>query len=500
MVLDQPRPAPNALPVARAASPRTFLIADVRGYTHYTERHGAAAAAHLATRFATLVREGLAGADGELLGLRGDEAAVAFGSPEGAVRAALALQARFARATAADPTLPLLVGMGLDTGEAVPVADGYRGMALNVAARLCALAGPGQALLTPEVAASATRRDLAYVERGTAALKGLSAPVRVLQALPTGFAALLAAPADAEVAERVRLDLAAAGVACWTERPLPGAEADPSPRAALRSAGLVVALVSPQARPSRHVKAALRLTTVYERAVIPLWVAGLDATDCLPSTLDAEDLIDARAGQYAGAVAALVERLERQRARAQMADHDPAAGAHAPEPEREAPRNPYKGLRAFGEGDTGDFFGRDAVVEELRAALAAVLAAGEARLLAVTGPSGSGKSSLIHAGLAPRLKEGAVPGSASWRYLGPLFPGMRPMDALAAALAAHDNHEGRDGAAPIRASLEGDSALGLHRRAQQLVTSPGDRVLLIIDQAEELFLSWVGMGGEQEKG
>ena len=48
--------------------------------------------------------------------------------------------------TIADPTLPLAVGIGLDAGEAVRVGDGYRGGALNLAARLCSLAGPGEVL------------------------------------------------------------------------------------------------------------------------------------------------------------------------------------------------------------------------------------------------------------------------------------------------------------------------------------------------------------------
>ena len=39
-----------------------------------------------------------------------------------------------------DPTLPLFAGVGLDAGEVVPVAGGYRGRALNLAARLCAKA------------------------------------------------------------------------------------------------------------------------------------------------------------------------------------------------------------------------------------------------------------------------------------------------------------------------------------------------------------------------
>ena len=71
------------------------------------------------------------------------------------------------------------------------------------------------------------------------------------------------------------------------------------------------------------------------------------------------------------------------------------------------PANPYKGLRAFDEADAADFFGRDELVEEILARLA-----GEglrARLVMVVGGSGTGKSSLVRAGLLPRLRQRARP-------------------------------------------------------------------------------------------
>ncbi|MDP9482689.1 MAG: hypothetical protein M3P84_05640, partial [Chloroflexota bacterium] len=57
---------------------RTFLIADIRGYTVYTTEHGADAAADLATRFAAIVREVVTANDGFLIELRGDEALAVF--------------------------------------------------------------------------------------------------------------------------------------------------------------------------------------------------------------------------------------------------------------------------------------------------------------------------------------------------------------------------------------------------------------------------------------
>jgi len=71
--------------------------------------------------------------------------------------------------------------------------------------------------------------------------------------------------------------------------------------------------------------------------------------------------------------------------------------------------NPFKGLRAFSEADAENFFGRETLVQQLLARL------GEGgdlnRFLGVIGPSGSGKSSVVRAGLIPALRRGGLPGS-----------------------------------------------------------------------------------------
>jgi hypothetical protein len=105
----------------------TFLIADVRGYTSFTRERGDAEAARLARRFAELTRDAVEARSGRVTELRGDEVLAVFGSPDQAVRAAVELQAVCEEEVAADPTLPLRVGVGIDVGEAVPVEDGFRG-------------------------------------------------------------------------------------------------------------------------------------------------------------------------------------------------------------------------------------------------------------------------------------------------------------------------------------------------------------------------------------
>ena len=106
---------------------------------------------------------------------------VVFGSPRSAIRGAVALQQRFVEETIADPSLPLTVGIGLDAGEAVAVEGGYRGGALNVAARLCSLARAGEVLASREIVHLALRVDgVRFTERGEAELKGLDKPVHVV--------------------------------------------------------------------------------------------------------------------------------------------------------------------------------------------------------------------------------------------------------------------------------------------------------------------------------
>jgi len=167
---------------------RTFLIADVRGWTVFTQERGDEGAGKLAAKFARLVREVVEGRGGKLLELRGDEAMCVFGSPRQAIRSAADLQERFVEETFADPELPLTVGIGLDAGEAVEVEGGFRGGALNLAARLCSQAVAGEILASREVAHLARRIEgVTYQDRGSISLKGLSEPVAFVRVVPDGL-------------------------------------------------------------------------------------------------------------------------------------------------------------------------------------------------------------------------------------------------------------------------------------------------------------------------
>jgi WD40 repeat protein/serine/threonine protein kinase len=141
-------------------------------------------------------------------------------------------------------------------------------------------------------------------------------------------------------------------------------------------------------------------------------------------------------------------------------------------------RNPYKGLRPFLEPDAPDFFGRETILAEIIARLSDQ--AEGSRFLAVIGPSGSGKSSLVRAGLLPALRRGAVPGSERW-FIADMHPGAHPFEELASALTRMAVNAPVD----LVDRLErGEDGLGMTTSS---LLPPGTELVLVIDQFEELF-------------
>ena len=189
---------------------RVFLIADIRGYTPFTQAHGDQAAGRLSSRFSDTVEEVMAGLPGEVVEYRGDEVLVVFDSARDAIQTAVAIQTKFVQRTLEEPGMPLYVGIGVDAGEAVRTREGYAGGALNLAARLCSMAAPGEILVSSEVAHLARQMDgVRYVDRGEVRVKGLSDPVHVIRAVPDEDPAeLLSARTQAGATPGLRVALA----------------------------------------------------------------------------------------------------------------------------------------------------------------------------------------------------------------------------------------------------------------------------------------------------
>jgi len=161
----------------------TFLIADIRGYSRYTDEFGAEAAAGLTAQFVSLVTEDVETHGGEVVEIRGDEALAVFSSARRAIRCAVALQGRFDEEAELDHEIPLRVGIGIDSGEAVALeGGGFRGAALNVAARLCGRAHGGDVIVTEATYRLAGRMEgLTFSDRGRVHLKNISDPIHILQ-------------------------------------------------------------------------------------------------------------------------------------------------------------------------------------------------------------------------------------------------------------------------------------------------------------------------------
>jgi len=153
-------------------------------------------------------------------------------------------------------------------------------------------------------------------------------------------------------------------------------------------------------------------------------------------------------------------------------------------------RCPFRGLEPFYEEHAEFFFGREALTQWLVEALRdSPGTLPENRFLAVVGPSGSGKSSVVHAGLIPALRKGALPGSESWPIL-LMAPGPRPLEELAARLVPllPDRRDLLRTLSTLMDNLAADER-GLHL-AVRLALSKGlakSRLVLVVDQFEEVF-------------
>jgi hypothetical protein len=153
---------------------------------------------------------------------------------------------------------------------------------------------------------------------------------------------------------------------------------------------------------------------------------------------------------------------------------------------------PYRGLEAFRPEDAKFFFGRQKLTGWLVSALRReVRAAQGVRFLGVLGPSGSGKSSVVLAGLVSKLQVGRIEGSERWPVV-ILRPGADPLKNLAAEVVSRFLPAGAlpdvDAARKLISNLRADS-LGLDLFAQlALRDQPGDvRLAVVVDQFEEVF-------------
>lgn len=153
-------------------------------------------------------------------------------------------------------------------------------------------------------------------------------------------------------------------------------------------------------------------------------------------------------------------------------------------------RQPYPGLRPFEPDEAMKFHGRETATADLLRRLS------ENRFIAVVGNSGSGKSSLVRAGLLPALYRGRLIGTTSQWRICIMRPGDAPMESLAESLAERRVFSDDKGAV-LREVCR--SSLGLVRAVRASQFTPGESLLLVVDQFEELF-RFVKEGKTQDGG
>jgi WD40 repeat protein/transcriptional regulator with XRE-family HTH domain len=209
-----------------------------------------------------------------------------------------------------------------------------------------------------------------------------------------------------------------------------------------------------------------------DRNVIAVLLPGapepLDATT-LPPPLNTRPWLDFRSGVD---IALAAQQLARAIRGSQASLHGPLQPA--------AGECPYRGLEAFDEEHADLFFGRDAAVQRLLEQLK------RSRFIAVIAPSGSGKSSLVRAGLLPALRQGASMGSQDWLVC-KFTPGSAPLTALSTELLQLP--------APERSSLQRTVARmardtrALHQSVAVALAhhAPATRLVCVVDQFEEIF-------------
>ncbi len=305
-------------------------------------------------------------------------------------------------------------------------------------------------------------------------------------------------------AERLARDLSDAGLEVWIDfRQIQGGERwrDEIQRGLDKSDYLIVCL-SPDAIRSEWVAREANTARDQGKPVIPIMAAQafteLEQSQTLNWLLDVQFInFD---GRYEQALPELFAALPGMRAPDGFREIDPASIP-----------NPFKGLEAFQQTDAHLFFGRETMIRRLVAHLGSPHSA---QFAAVVGGSGTGKSSIVRAGLIPAVRDGEIPGSENWQ-IAIFAPGDHPVQALAERLLPLARKHVADARREEDSTHEksGDERQqALEELTQVLATAPENlervvsvglkdsapdaRLLLVVDQFEEVFTR----AGEVERG
>ncbi|MCU0511860.1 MAG: TIR domain-containing protein [Anaerolineae bacterium] len=275
-------------------------------------------------------------------------------------------------------------------------------------------------------------------------------------------------------AERLARDLGDAGLEVWIDlRQIQAGELwEKEIYRGLERAEFLVACLSRRMLQSEWCQRELLATRSAGKPIYPVMVeecfAELQAHAALSWLTDVQFI--RFEGRYEKALPELLEALPGGRKLGAFDVYDPAKLV-----------NPFKGLEAFQQRDAAYFFGREDLTQRALQRLR------RTRFLAVVGASGSGKSSLVRAGIIPQLRAGAIPGADQFPVV--IFtPGSAPLEALAQRIAPLlAQHDAAHTPASILAALRSDGGIVNVIRIALTGLPESARLVLVVDQFEEIF-------------
>jgi class 3 adenylate cyclase len=254
----------------------TIFFSDIRGFTEYTDQHGDAAAYRMLQMHNSVLVEKLALYRGHVVKTQGDSFMVSFESARTAVTCAIAIQREFDKLHSQQQGPTIQVGIGINLGEPVREGDDYFGGTVNLAARICGIAEPGQILVSETVRSVVGKMEgTSFVDHGLYEIKGFQASQRLFRVDWDAADQRVAAPMVVKGAPSVEKKghpvsaSTAAAVSSYTES---------SPQSPLASP-LVAPPIGAQPRARRRVEPPMVLIALFIAAV--LVISGVIGTIAL---------------------------------------------------------------------------------------------------------------------------------------------------------------------------------------------------------------------------
>jgi class 3 adenylate cyclase len=168
-------------PSTQAGGLVTVLFTDMEGSTTLTQRLGDTKAQDVLRTHNRVVRDALKAHSGSEIKHTGDGIMASFASASRALECAIEVQRAFAQHNESNPDMPIGVRIGLNAGEPVAEEEDLFGTAVQLAARICAQAEPGQILVPIVVRELAAGKGFLLSDRGDVALRGFEDPVRLYE-------------------------------------------------------------------------------------------------------------------------------------------------------------------------------------------------------------------------------------------------------------------------------------------------------------------------------